>query len=103
MNWLWLKTCDENNWIYLHSARVLYKLLSSESVLLSECLLAGVTYTYVILEAWSASSIQVHERKEISSVMAALHNNGVDCQQNMKFLVHFILILDKSQESFLQS
>jgi hypothetical protein len=33
--------------------------------------------------------------------MAALHNNGVDCQQNVKFLVDFIVILDKSQDSFL--
>jgi len=33
--------------------------------------------------------------------MAVLHNNGVDCQQNVKFLVHFMEILDKSQDSFL--
>ena len=33
--------------------------------------------------------------------MAALPNNGVDCQQNVKFLMYFIAILDKSQDNFL--
>jgi hypothetical protein len=48
INWLWLKTCHLSKWIYLHSVRVLYKLLLSkvcyfQSVYLS-VLLTRVSY-----------------------------------------------------------